>query len=266
MPQRKHIQLATSLAVVAALAPPSAAAVNQLDIASADATGPPQHAMSVVLETAEPSDPDALVDIPDAVLRRTLEEQLGKEEGVPITRGDMANLSSLAVEGVYQLTGLEHAINLESLTSTNRPLDSPPEELGSGLGWGLDVAPLAGLESLTSLHLFGNDISDLSPLAGLSSLTSLHLGQNAISDLTPLAGLGSLTSLYLRYNAVSDLSPLTGLGSLTSLNLAYNDVSDVAPLVMNDSLGSGDTLALEENPLSRRSIRTFRICRRAAWR
>ena len=212
--------------------------------------------MSVVLETAEPSDPNALVDIPDAVLRRTLEEQLGKEEGVPITRGDMANLSSLAVEGVYQLTGLEHAINLESLTSTNRPLDSPPEELGSGLGWGLDVAPLAGLESLTSLHLFGHDISDLSPLAGLSSLTSLHLGQNAISDLTPLAGLGSLTSLYLRYNAVSDLSPLTGLGSLTSLNLAYNDVSDVAPLVMNDGLGSGDTLALEENPLSRRSTDT----------
>ena len=57
---------------------------------------------------AEPSDPDALVDIPDAVLRRALEEELGKEEDEPITRGDMASLNRLRVgDGAGQLIGLE---------------------------------------------------------------------------------------------------------------------------------------------------------------
>ena len=334
---------------------------------------PPQHRAQGVLETAEPSDPEALVDIPDAALRRALEEALGKEEDAPITRGDMASLSDLTiVGGVDQLNGLEHAINLvhlvcdsggvsdlmplagleamttlslhgndiadigplaelrsltwlgldgnaisdiaplaglEALTSLNlsgnaisniAPLAGLRSLTWLGL-WGntiSDIAPLAGLRSLTWLGLWGNTISDIAPLAGLEALSSLVLGDNAISNITPLAELRSLTYLSLPDNAISDIAPLAGLEALTSLDLPanniadvtplaelrsltwlglwnnaisdiaplaglislselylnYNGISDIAPLVANDGLGSGDTLALEGNLLSARSL------------
>ena len=170
-----------------------------------------------VLETAEPSDPDALVDIPDAALRRALEEALGKEEDAPITRGDMASLNDLTIDGgVDQLTGLEHAINLVYLSCHSCGVS--------------DLVPLAGLEALTTLRLAGNAIADITPLAELRSLTWLGLGSNAISDIAPLAELRLLTSLELWDNAISDIAPLAGLEALTSLNLGGNTISDIAPL------------------------------------
>ena len=93
MRRRKHIRLAALLAVVLALVPLSTTAANEYDTTFADAPIPPQHIVSGFSEAAEPSDPDALVDIPDPVLRRALEEELGKEEDEPITQGDMALLT-----------------------------------------------------------------------------------------------------------------------------------------------------------------------------
>ena len=178
---------------------------------------PPQHRAQGVLETAEPSDPEALVDIPDAALRRALEEALGKEEDAPITRGDMASLSDLTiVGGVDQLNGLEHAINLVHLVCDS--------------GGVSDLMPLAGLEAMTTLSLHGNDIADIGPLAELRSLTWLGLDGNAISDIAPLAGLEALTSLNLSGNAISNIAPLAGLRSLTWLGLWGNTISDIAPL------------------------------------
>ena len=186
-------------------------------MALADASfSPPQHGVLSV-GNAEPSDPGALVDIPDAALRRALEEALGKEEDAPITRGDMASLSDLTiVGGVDQLNGLEHAINLVYLVCDS--------------GGVSDLMPLAGLEAMTTLSLHGNDIADIGPLAELRSLTWLGLDGNAISDIAPLAGLEALTSLNLSGNAISNIAPLAGLRSLTWLGLWGNTISNIAPL------------------------------------
>ena len=280
---------------------------------------------------AEPSDPEALVDIPDAVLRGALEEALGKDRGEPITRGDMAGLYGLAIEeGVDELTGMEHAINLVWLVCENGSVSvltplaelealeflslqfnaiwdlTPLGELGSLTSLSLngnaisDVAPLGGLDALTHLDLYYNAISDITPLAGVDSLTSLNLGFNDISDIAPvaeltslmwldlrintifdiapLAGLDALTGLYLNtnnvsnvapiaeldsltslglsYNAISDITPLVGLESVSTLDLDDNIISDISPLLANEGLGSGDTLALEGNPLSARALET----------
>ena len=215
--------------------------------ALADATASPtlQGALDIS-ETAEPSDPDALVDIPDATLRRTLEEVLGKDEDAPITRGDMASLTRLTIDGgVDQLAGLDHAINLVSLTCTNGGVsDLTPLTGLSSLTWLdlrrnaiSDVAPLASLESLTDLFLSSNDISDLTPLSGLDGLTRLELSRNAVFDITPLAGLRSLTRLGLFYNkAISDITPLVGLEALTSLDIGLTAISNIAPLAELRSL------------------------------
>ena len=255
MPQCRNIQLAASLAVVVAFA-----AANKPCVAStATSTSPPQY--SFVLETAEPSDPDALVDIPDAALRRALEEELGKEEDEPITRGDMASLNHLRVgdgragDGVGQLIGLEHAINLASLALLRGSISdlTPIAELRSLTQLDLssndvfDISPLAKLDSLIALRLYDNNISDIAPLAELHSLTYLSLTSNAISEITPLAKLHSLTRLYLGDNTISDISPLAVLDSLTSLDLSLSAVSDIAPLAR---LGSLEGLGLDGNDIT----------------
>ena len=231
-------KLAAVVAVLATTTPATASIESGAVFADVAAEHDTAH-----FETAEPSDPDALVDIPDAGLRRTLEVALGKEENAPITSGEMASLSDLTIEvGIDELTGLEHAINLVDLDCENGRVS--------------DLAPLARLRSLTWLSLGGNAISDIAPLSELRSLTWLSLGGNAIFDIAPLGGLDALRELILAFNGISDIAPLAGLRSLTWLDLGGNAISDIAPLVANDGLGSGDMLTLKRNPLSAKALET----------
>ena len=170
----------------------------------------------------EADDSETVVDIPDAVLRKAVEAALDKAAGDPITRGEMADLRTLRVEGVRQLTGIEHAVNLSRLDLANGAIS--------------DLSPLAGLTSLTWLDLYLTQIPDVSPLAGLTSLTTLGLNGNEIRELAPLAGLTSLRALFLQGNQISDVAPLAGLTSLRALDLSNNQILDVSPLADLTSL------------------------------
>ena len=59
-----------------------------------------------------------IVNIPDENLRAVIEEDLGKESGVPITEAEMVTLTNLEAEdaNITFLTGLEFATNLTSLS------------------------------------------------------------------------------------------------------------------------------------------------------
>ena len=175
-----------------------------------------------------------LVDLPDAALRKAVEEALGKAPGDPIVRGEMATLRVLNSEtGIQRLTGIEHAVNMRRLCLVQGQIS--------------DLGPLAGVTSLRRLHLSGNAIADVSPLRHLAQLTVLNLGGNAISDAGPLADLGSLKMLDLGWNEISEVAPLAALTSLTWLDLCRNDISDVAPL---SGLTSLKTLDLDWNRIS----------------
>ncbi len=243
----RHLNLTRN--TIAALRPSrshgdSAVVANQLGSGLADAVATSRDMMSGVLGTAEPSDPDALVDIPDAVLRRALEEELGKEEGEPITRGDMADLRRLPLEGVDELTT-----------------------------WGLGIEDLTGLEHATDLgHLFLSDnaVADLMPIGNLLSLRNLYLDGNAVSDIVPLAGLSHVASLSLSNTNVEDLSPLADI-SFRWLALDGNSIRDLSPLrispiyffLTNNSIsdishiGRMSTEWLHELRLSGNSIRSL---------
>ena len=175
-----------------------------------------------------------MVDIPDVVLREAVARRLGKERDDPITRGELSTLHHLIANGVRDLTGLSHAVNLTQLRSVGGEIS--------------DLMPLKGLTSLTGLYLDANAISDISPLSGLASLTELYLSRNVISDLRPLASLTSLRELNLHSNGnILDVSPLASLTVLTTLYLGANVISDVAPLA---ELASLDTLWLEQNAIA----------------
>lgn len=172
------------------------------------------------------------VHFDDANLKAAVEAELGRTDPTP---ADMLALTELSAagRGIIDLTGLEHAYDLEDLDLHSNGIS--------------DVSPLSGLSSLTDLNLRGNDISDLSPLAGLTSLTRLDLDWNRISDLSALAGLVNLTALQLELNDLSDLSPLAGLTNLTQMDLESNRISDIAPLA---GLTSLTVLELDENQIN----------------
>ncbi len=169
----------------------------------------------------------------DANLKAAVEETLWISDPKP---SDMLTLTCFHVTDAHisSLTGLEHALNLETLSVPCNHLNS--------------ISPISGLAHLQKLIINNNSISDLSPLAGLTRLSYLDAHDNAvIRNLCPLAGLHNLNTLILRNSKISDLSPLSGLANLQKLVLMGNLISDVSALL---SLTSLSYLDLSQNPLS----------------
>ena len=141
------------------------------------------------------------VNIPDATLRRDVEDALNKSVGETITCSEMATLGTLLSNWfgfggrVSQLTGLEHASNLVQLEFERNRVS--------------DLSPLTGLTKLAILDASLNSISNISALSGLTALKSLDLSDNAITDISPLArnqGLGTGTFIYLNGNPLNSTS------------------------------------------------------------
>lgn len=208
---------------------------------------------TLALTSAAGTFADALVEIPDAVLRQCVENTLAKEGGAELTQDDMEELTVLAdCNGVSNLGGLEFATNLRELSSRE--------------GGIVDLSPLSGLVGLWTLHLAQNPIEDLAPLAGVESLHSLTLEGTDIADLAPVTALPSLRhldvsgtkmreiphwplaaplhTLHIGDTNVRDLSPLAALTQLRTLGLSDSDLSDIDLTVLTH-LPSLDTLFLQ---------------------
>jgi len=157
--------------------------------------------------------------IPDLNLETLIIESLGVN--TPITTITIENLKSIKTltawsKGITDLTGLEHASNLEQLRVPNNEIK--------------DITPLTRLVNLRELQINGNKIEDISPLTGLGNLEILYLGTDQISDISPLTCLDKLEELYVQWNPKLDLSTLTDLRNLVTLKLSYNDPIDLSPL------------------------------------
>ena len=139
---------------------------------------------------------------------------------------------------IKDLTGLEHATNLTSLTILDHDVsDLSPlarltnlETLRLNFNSISDLSPLARLTNLETLQLDDNNISDIRPLANLTELTTLNLVLNSISTIPPLGNLTKLTGLYLDGNSVRDIQGLKGLTNLAVLQASDNQIQDISPL------------------------------------
>ena len=121
-----------------------------------------------------------------------------------ITQQQMLELTRLKAirSEIADLTGLEYATNLESLTIRGNRIS--------------DLTPLANLTELKYLGLSGNQVVDITPLARLTQLMDLNIGWNWVTDISVLANLINLNFLTLTGSPIIDYSPLDGL-SLTTL-------------------------------------------------
>ena len=168
---------------------------------------------------AQTDPPPAVVNVPDAALRRVLEDRLGLSEGAPIRAVELARLTVLEAPdaGIVALTGLEWATGLTRLDLGSGP-GKWPWENSNAIS---DVSSLSGLTGLTWLSLSGNAVVNVSPLAGLTGLTYLNLQGNPLTDVSPLAGLTNLTELYLALTPLTEASSLSGLTGLTVHGLPW---------------------------------------------
>jgi len=168
------------------------------------------------------------VFIADAALRGAIAEALGLNSDQSVGLEAMARIRSLNVRGagIAELTGLEYAVNLESLDLGHNPVRDPwtlamlPRLTVLNLdGAAIDLYSLSALVGLERLSLRNNGLTDVSALAGLVNLRHLSLRGNALSDLWPLAGLAQLEILDVRGVTVPDHAPLSGLYKLRHLDL-----------------------------------------------
>ena len=149
--------------------------------------------------------------MPDPALRQAVREKLDIPADVPLTPAYLQqHLTSLDVryEGIVDLTGLEHATDLQALILIENKIH--------------DISPLSGLTELGFLDLGGNQISDLRPIAALTRLEALQIWRNQIEDISPLAGLVNLKKLLIENNDIKDFSHLDELSHLETVNIKGN--------------------------------------------
>jgi WD40 repeat protein len=177
---------------------------------------------------------DDVVHIPNPSLEAAIRDAVGRPEG-DLTPVSLASLDEFRAEslGIADLTGLEFAVNLRSLSLSHNKAIS-------------DLSPLAGLVRLESLGFSGNQVDDLRPLAGLKRLEFLALDGNPIQDFSPLSSLPNLAGIHANRTGLRDLSPLAGLVKLTFLALNENGISDISILAALPNL---NTVTLEINQL-----------------
>jgi hypothetical protein len=116
------------------------------------------------------------------------------------------------------------------------------------------IVDLTGLEyavNLISLSLSGNQITDINAVSELTNLTSLYLGGNQISDINAVSSLTNLTSLWLYDNHITDINALSDLTNLETLWLGTNPLFQSAycvyiPIIKKNN--SGIYLTYDPNP------------------
>ncbi len=201
----------------------------------------------------------SVVHIPDKNLEKAIREHLNMPSG-DITKENMLWLIELVADGyetdghagpikhsngIKDLTGLEYAKNLESLSMNYNDI--------------IDIAPLKGLSNLGSLYLDWNMIKNIETLSNLTSLKVLALSANGMSDISSLSSLTNLEGLFLGGNNIYDISPLSNLRNLKTLNIVNNDIYDISPIANLEKLEyfiASDNSIVNIEPL--KNIKTFK--------
>lgn len=188
-----------------------------------------QQEKEVIEEKKQSSSPDDEVVIKDENLKEELMEEsyYDPEKETTVYFGDdgyisvdemekLTDLSIYSYISISDLTGLEYAVNLESLDFSNVDLH--------GL---TSIEPLRGLSKLKSLSLPGAGLTDISALESLMNLESLKLINNTgIKDISPLSGLSSLSFLVL--SGCSQLSTIKPIYGLIDNSLSHLVISNTA--------------------------------------
>lgn len=87
---------------------------------------------------------------------------------------------------------------------------------------------LSGLSNLTTLYIYGINVTDYTALSTLTGLNKLSIYETNIEDLTPLSALDQLKHLEMPFNDnISDITPLTTLPNLEFLDVTSGNLKNL---------------------------------------
>ena len=101
------------------------------------------------------------------------------------------------------------------------------------------IKDLTGLEyatNLSSLSLVNNEIEDLTPISNCNKLNSIGLSNNKIKDISPLSTCEGLRNLWLENNNIEDINPLVSCINLSCINIQGNDIKSIKPILNMNNL------------------------------
>ena len=159
-----------------------------------------------------------LVDIPDPNLRTAIIDALELPRGTHLTEEHMRSLTELHVRNheIYDLKGLEFAINLTFLQISENPIS--------------DLRPIAGLTNLKELHMWDVPDVDINVLHGLKNLDYFDISRCNVQEINVVANFTKLRWLTINFNSVVDISPVANLKELRSFLAVDNKIEDIRPL------------------------------------
>ncbi|MDQ0231423.1 leucine-rich repeat domain-containing protein [Metabacillus malikii] len=177
-----------------------------------------------------------VVQFADNRLEKAVKDFLGIYDGDIYERNlqDITYLN-LPEMNISDLTGLEHATNLESLYVWNNNIT--------------DVTPLQNLTKLMYVDISDNNITDINPLSGLTNIEQLTLNGNDIQDISSLSQLEHLKHLSFEHTNVDDISALLEMENLESVymeNLSTDISSEMYEVIQ--TLQSQDVYVSYTNP------------------
>lgn len=179
-----------------------------------------------------------------------------------LTELEWLNLSENRITDIFPLKNL---VNLKYLNlSSNRIVDiSVLENMRELRELYLfdasihDLSALSNLKNLERLWLTRCDIEDISSLNQLVNIKNLKLAWNRIHDIASLSFMEKLEWVALEKNEIYDISSFSNLHNVKYVRLWDNKIVNIKPLVDNSTIGKGDIIGLEGNPLDEISVKKY---------
>lgn len=137
-----------------------------------------------------------------------------------LTRLPMLNTLNLRGNHITDLTYLPYMYPLNQLDLSYQ-----------GPDYIRDITPMAYMSnSMQTLSLQGNKISDISALANFRALKYLSIRDNRITSIAALDNMTILSGLDMTINLITDLSPLTNNTMLNIIKADHNLITSIEPL------------------------------------
>lgn len=176
----------------------------------------PKEILDQTITTKSGFNQSQIINIPDANLKRVIQNVLSLNSDDNITADDMAKLKSFsaASQNIKDLEGMQYAINLQQVSFDYNPLEN--------------LSPLNNLTNLSDLYLQHTNITNLADLTNLPNLVDLRINYNNIKDISSINNFSKLTVLGADSNQIDNISSLSSLKAMQQFSFVGNNISDIS--------------------------------------
>jgi len=163
---------------------------------------------------------EQIVIFEDPSLEKMMREQIDKPEG-DITPVDMEMVYSININcdetPVYELDGLEYALNLNDFTYRNGTLKS--------------LDPIGKLKNMGYINISYSKVEAVMQPFETPTLSRISFIETSISDFDFLKNVTTFTNVTISRCGISSIAFMKDWLALETLNISYNKISNIEPIM-----------------------------------